>query len=386
MLWLLCCSKAYSVGLGEIKLYSYFDEPLDAEIIILGAHAIEPSDLLVRLASSASFNSFGVKREPVHSNLTFKVNRLALQTVVSVTTSRPVRVPFIDFLVDFIWAEGQLIKGYTLFLNPPPATNAKANRPKSIAATLRLNNTQDKPKPVSKPAATEVLEDADAIFVPEHKVEVESNQKVAPELKKLQPPKVEPVPLPSPPKITPEPVKEVVTEASQEISQEIVPSPNLKQPTPPIVPASSVPVPGRTKESSIILPLVIVILFMGGAGYLGYRFADRHPLLGKMKDELDKLYLRVLARFNNSKTSTDEHEFLDELAPIPDEINSAFDFLTNATIDVKQKLNLAQNYIAAGDLVSAKELLEQIIPHSKDADKDEAIKLLQHINQPTTQV
>jgi len=116
----LGAEMAHAVGLGQIKLESYLNQPLKAQINLLDAGNLSPDQIIVGLASNQDFSKAGIKRTYNLSNLKFKVVRGANgNVVVNVTTDKPVHEPFIDFLVDLNWPSGRVMREYTLLVDPP---------------------------------------------------------------------------------------------------------------------------------------------------------------------------------------------------------------------------------------------------------------------------
>lgn len=111
---------AFSIGFGQIKLYSYLNEPLDAEIELQGAEDIDTSHLIVSLASVEDFKRIELARPYFLSKLHFEVVQQNKQTFLKVTSEDPVKQPYLEFLVLLTWPEGRVVRDYTLLLDPAP--------------------------------------------------------------------------------------------------------------------------------------------------------------------------------------------------------------------------------------------------------------------------
>ncbi|BAZ93946.1 TfP pilus assembly protein FimV [Thiohalobacter thiocyanaticus] len=144
-------SHAYALGLGEIKLNSALHQPLDAEITLLSATPEEVDQLKVRLASPEAYAQAGVERIYLHTRLKFAVTTRPDGTaVIKVTSQEPVREPYLDFMVQASWASGQLVREYTMLIDPPALMPAEAPAP---AATAPTTARQAVPAPApSRPA------------------------------------------------------------------------------------------------------------------------------------------------------------------------------------------------------------------------------------------
>ena len=126
---------ANALGLGEIKLNSALNQTFSADIPIVGAASDEISSLHVKVASAQQFQQAGIPMSDVLSQLQFQVVQGRNGTAsVHITSSKPVREPFLDFLVDATWDGGELIREYTAFLNPPSFESTAQATPVPAAA------------------------------------------------------------------------------------------------------------------------------------------------------------------------------------------------------------------------------------------------------------
>ncbi len=110
-----------ALGLGEIEVDSYLNQPLKAEIEVISARPGEIDDLLVGLASRDAFRKAGLERPAVLSKLKFKVDKAedGQSATISISTKTPVKEPFLSFLVEADWAKGRLLREFTVLLDPP---------------------------------------------------------------------------------------------------------------------------------------------------------------------------------------------------------------------------------------------------------------------------
>lgn len=111
---------AFCIGFGEIKLHSFLNEPLRAEIELLDAEPFDPERLMVTLASANEFKRAGLERPFFLSQLRFEVVRQASHTRIRILTKDPIKQPYLDFLIDLSWPGGRMVRGYTLLLDPAP--------------------------------------------------------------------------------------------------------------------------------------------------------------------------------------------------------------------------------------------------------------------------
>lgn len=134
---LLAPLASLAVTLGEARVNSFLNQPLDAEIDLIGLAPGQHEDLRLRVANQSHFERLGIAYDHFLADLQFDVVQSAGRWLVRMRSDRPVAEPFIDFPVQMTWPGGQLIKQYTLLLDPPkriqPARAASV-RPAAVAA------------------------------------------------------------------------------------------------------------------------------------------------------------------------------------------------------------------------------------------------------------
>jgi pilus assembly protein FimV len=165
LLVLALAGEVWALGLGDIRLSSALNEPLRAEIELLSVMPEELDNLDVVLASSETFERYGLDRPLFLQQLVFKVvpSGVVEGNVVTVTSQDPVTEPFITFLVETTWSRGRLLREYTMLLDPPTfappsdagsATAVAAPRQSTQADSGRIerpSSSQTAPPP-SRPA------------------------------------------------------------------------------------------------------------------------------------------------------------------------------------------------------------------------------------------
>ena len=116
---LLIPGSGFTVGLGEIEVNSALNQELDAEIALLSTTAADAEQMIVKLASSEEFNRAGIDRPYLLTSLRFKIFDKNGEPWIKVTSPRPIREPFLNFLVEIDWPQGHLLREYTILLDPP---------------------------------------------------------------------------------------------------------------------------------------------------------------------------------------------------------------------------------------------------------------------------
>jgi pilus assembly protein FimV len=131
---------AHSLGLGDIHVDSGLNERLAAEIDIVGANPVELAGLRAAVASREMFQRYGADRPAFLSSATFKVTQDSQgRPVLAVRSTESFTEPVVNLVVDLNWGHGELVRQYTLLLDPAGFASAV-------------------PVPAAPPAATPVLE------------------------------------------------------------------------------------------------------------------------------------------------------------------------------------------------------------------------------------
>lgn len=113
-------SAASALGLGGITVTSDLNQPLRAEIPVITNRAGEAEGLRAKLAAAEEFTRVGLSISSVAVPITFDVAQNARgETVIQVSSDQPVREPFLTFLVEVNWANGRILREYSVLLNPP---------------------------------------------------------------------------------------------------------------------------------------------------------------------------------------------------------------------------------------------------------------------------
>lgn len=394
---LLFSSHLYALGMGKIQLFSYINEPLSAEIELLGVDDLETQSLLVELGSEKDFRNAGVARHYFLTRLNYDVIRFNGRTVINLSTKDVVRTPFLDFLLSLSWPDGKMVKGYTLLLDPPPenvdiierplslAKQVGAIAPKQLKMAQRSISADERPVPSTTSQSERVEEGAPKAQEPivydrkalEKKLaEIRAKQSESADdlfdTEKTAPPQS----LPSPQLAEEKTKQEVSAQKSlrekfeQASSAKTEKLKEIKKLLPPIVlfdkPVNPLPI--------ILGGAVLVLLLMM---VLVYKFAPDFPILVRYRNMMDIWIAKVYPKWGIS--DDDDEQNADEDRYVPDELTSAFDLLTTTTADLAQKIELARGYIEVGDEESAKEILLQVIEDGNEENKAAAQELLAEI-------
>jgi pilus assembly protein FimV len=147
---------AFALGLGEIHLQSALNQPLSAQIELVGATTEELTQLRASIAPRETFLRYGIDRPAFLQTFSFKVARdNAGRSVLEVSSSNAVTEPFVTFLVELTWPRGKLLREYTLLLDPPVFEPTPAQAPPPVAAPVTGEASPETSGAVTRPAPTE---------------------------------------------------------------------------------------------------------------------------------------------------------------------------------------------------------------------------------------
>ncbi len=142
---------ANAAGLGKITVLSPLGQPLRAEVELTASRE-ELSSLSARLASHEAFKQAGIEFVPALSSIKLVIDKRASgQSVIRMTTDRPINEPFLDLLIELNWTAGRLVREYTFLLDPAPEVLAR--KPAAAPADKR---DAAQPSPVPPPKQPEV--------------------------------------------------------------------------------------------------------------------------------------------------------------------------------------------------------------------------------------
>ena len=123
---LAACTAAASIpvsalGLGDIRIQSFLNEPLRAEVELLDTRELLVDDIRIRLAESEDFDRLGVERSYFLTGIQFEVRIDAAtgQGVILLSTEESVLEPYLDFIIEARWPSGRLLREYTVLVDPP---------------------------------------------------------------------------------------------------------------------------------------------------------------------------------------------------------------------------------------------------------------------------
>ncbi len=153
-----------SLGLGEIRLNSYLNQPLDAEIELTLSSPDELRSLELSIPDRATFERLGLDRPGFLDQVEFEIESApGSRARINVRSRDAVVEPFLTFLVEATWSGGRLLREYTVLLDPPafmPSGEAPASTPVQAPAATDEGTLTRPAAPPPVPVATPAPEPA----------------------------------------------------------------------------------------------------------------------------------------------------------------------------------------------------------------------------------
>ena len=140
-----------ALGLGEITLKSALNQPLQAEVELLDIRDLSEEEIIVELADEKAFERIGVDRTFFLTGLKFKVEIGDREKpVIVITTRKPVREPFLNFVIQTFWPTGKLLREYTVLMDLPVFSETEA-APVAAAGSRYAQPTDSRPSVEPEP-------------------------------------------------------------------------------------------------------------------------------------------------------------------------------------------------------------------------------------------
>ena len=121
---LLAPASAHPLGIGDIKLHSALNQKLNAEIALILSGNESPSNIKVKLAPPEKFDEAGIPWSYFLSKIQFEaIVKPDGSVVVKLSSNEALSEPFLDFLLEVSWPQGNLYREFTVLVDPPATYN-----------------------------------------------------------------------------------------------------------------------------------------------------------------------------------------------------------------------------------------------------------------------
>ena len=140
-------SSVLALGLGEMTLGSYLNEPLQAQVDLLNIGGLHEDQIKIRLATSEDFKRMGVDRAYFLTGISFEVDiEDDGRARILITSEDPVLEPYLDFILEARWPSGRLLREYTVLVDPPVFDQSNP----VVSASSRVAEVDGEPAPAKK--------------------------------------------------------------------------------------------------------------------------------------------------------------------------------------------------------------------------------------------
>ena len=152
---------AWSLGLGDARVKSFLNQPLEIEIGLISQPSDDLGAIVVGLASAADYELIGASRNDISVPLSFSVEGAPGNAYIVVSSALPVNDPVVRLIVEVNSASGRMLREYTLFLDPAtysqpaPRVNTPSSKPATPADSRSPSSAAElSPGKSTSPSAT----------------------------------------------------------------------------------------------------------------------------------------------------------------------------------------------------------------------------------------
>ncbi len=139
---------SHALGLGNIRVESRLNQPLSAQIDIIGATPDELKAISASVAGPELFQRYGAERPTFLSSASFSVGSDATgKPVLNIRSTEAFTEPLVELLIDLRSGKQELVRDYSLLLDPPGVTPA-------VSTSIAADSSEAAPPPVQAAAET----------------------------------------------------------------------------------------------------------------------------------------------------------------------------------------------------------------------------------------
>lgn len=125
---------AAAIGVGEIHLQSFLGAPLQAEVPLSHLGDLDIAQIKVQLGTQSDYSAMNVDYAYLHTQFDIEPIVKNGQGYVRISTREPITEPYLNFVLSLRWPQGQLVREFTVLLDPPAQAVATTALPASAPA------------------------------------------------------------------------------------------------------------------------------------------------------------------------------------------------------------------------------------------------------------
>lgn len=162
---LLASVNAWPVGFGEIQTESALNQPFRARVPLSEISGDQLEALRVALAPVSRFEAAGIPVNQSVLALRFEVATGADgKPELRIRTDQPMREPIVDFLIQASWPGGQLVREFTVLLDPPDYPGLSSPRPAAAPAQTTVPAAPVQPTAPVRPSQYGPVRSGDTLY------------------------------------------------------------------------------------------------------------------------------------------------------------------------------------------------------------------------------
>lgn len=150
-------SSAWGLSVGKATVQSSLGQGLRAEVEVSSATDAEADSLTADLAPLQAYAASNLDFSPALNGIRVSVQRQAGgNAVIRIVGEQPINEPVLQVLLDVRWSTGKMVRGFTLFIDPPATPEkTKTETGSIVGATPAVVLVPEKIPPVAPVAAAE---------------------------------------------------------------------------------------------------------------------------------------------------------------------------------------------------------------------------------------
>ena len=149
--------SAWGLSVGKATVQSSLGQGLRAEVEVSSATDAEADSLTADLAPLQAYAASNLDVRPALNGIKVSVQRQAGgNAVIRIIGEQPINEPVLQVLLDVRWSTGKMVRGFTLFIDPPATPEkTKTETGSIVGATPAVVLVPEKIPPVAPVAAAE---------------------------------------------------------------------------------------------------------------------------------------------------------------------------------------------------------------------------------------
>ncbi|HEX6591034.1 MAG TPA: FimV/HubP family polar landmark protein [Moraxellaceae bacterium] len=142
----------HALAVKDVQTKSALGEPFQAEVELAELGDLNADEIRVSLATQEDFERLGIERVYFLTDLQFNVVvNQGGRSFISITTAKPVREPYLDFVVRIAWPGNTRLQEVTALLDPPVVADAAVPELNQAVSSAPAATTPVTPAPEAAP-------------------------------------------------------------------------------------------------------------------------------------------------------------------------------------------------------------------------------------------